>query len=493
MFFRTSKKFLRISAMACSASLFVVILCVSCALPATCRTDPGEVISSNTTRTDDSELISTRASSASCSPPAIESFPTPFFGPEVRARGAVVIHVAIAACMVVFVYVLLTKFFNPAADIIVERLGVDPEIAGGTFLAAAGSIPSLVSSIIGLNVAQTDEALSSTLGSGVLKAAGVFAIAALFSTGAVKVNVWSAIRSYSCYLVSLLLIVLIGLDERIEWIEALACLILYVLYVAAMLFHESLRSVCHCLLPCLFPEPGTVRDAEDPVAKDTVVIDLGEPTEGGPQAPADPSSKEQALKKMTATFLRPFESALIFVIPDCGRPETAKFFMVTFALSGLLIATASYVLVWMLAVVGFTLGIPESVLAMTLMSISGALPDIISCVLALREGLGNMAFSCLIGANIFDLLFGLGLPWLLQTSTLNPELPIKLLSQSLIYPLMGLLATILLLPVLTVVCRWRINKVFGSVLLAWYFAFVMAACLYQQNFAENLPTCPSSL
>ena len=429
----------------------------------------------------------------SCTPPAIESFPMPLIGSDVRTRGGIVIHLFMAASMALIIFVLLQDFFNPAADIIVERLGVDPEIAGGTFLAAAGSIPSLVASIVGLNVAQADVAVSSALGSGMLKATGVLGIAVLFSKGAVKLNVWSVFRSTALYLGSVLLILFIALDERIQWFEAVACLVFYGLYVTAMLFHESLRSVGKRLLGCSAPEKSSLECAEDQVIKCSVVIVIEDSTDDVPQAPAHSASKGP-LQRMTAMVLRPFECLLSFVIPDCRQPETEKFFVLTFALSGCLIGVASYILVWMLAIIGFTFGIPESVLSLTFMSIASALPDVISSVMAVRQGLGNATVSCLLGSNIFDLLFGLGLPWFLQSSALHSEPSIQLLSSGLIYPGLGLLATILLLPVLTVVCGSKMNKVFGGVLLAWYIAFLTTSGLYQMNFFGDvsLPPCQSS-
>ena len=125
--------------------------------------------------------------SAPCSPPAIESFPSPLIGAEARARGAVAVHLAIAASMCVAIFVLCKDYFNPTADIIIGRLGMDPEVANGTFIAAAGSLPSLIASIAGINGAQTDLVLVNSLGSGVLKAAGVLAVARLVSPAVVSV------------------------------------------------------------------------------------------------------------------------------------------------------------------------------------------------------------------------------------------------------------------------------------------------------------------
>ena len=40
--------------------------------------------------------------------------------------------------------------------------------------------------------------------------------------------------------------------------------------------------------------------------------------------------------------------------------------------------------------------------------------------LVLIAGYGDMAMSNTIGSNVFDILFGLGVPWLISTTAVNP-------------------------------------------------------------------------
>lgn len=44
-----------------------------------------------------------------------------------------------------------------------------------------------------------------------------------------------------------------------------------------------------------------------------------------------------------------------------------------------------------------------------------SIPDALSSVLVARDGKGDMAVSNAIGSNVFDILLGLGFPWLLAT------------------------------------------------------------------------------
>ena len=42
------------------------------------------------------------------------------------------------------------------------------------------------------------------------------------------------------------------------------------------------------------------------------------------------------------------------------------------------------------------------------------MPDLMSSVLVARQGLGDMAVSSSVGSNIFDVTFGLPLPWVIK-------------------------------------------------------------------------------
>ena len=45
--------------------------------------------------------------------------------------------------------VVCDEFFVPALEVLVERLGIAPDVAGATFMAAGGSAPELFTSFIG--------------------------------------------------------------------------------------------------------------------------------------------------------------------------------------------------------------------------------------------------------------------------------------------------------------------------------------------------------
>ena len=83
-------------------------------------------------------------------------------------------------------------------------------------------------------------------------------------------------------------------------------------------------------------------------------------------------------------------------------------FVLSFLISVTWICVYSYVMVWMITVVGFTFGIPDTVMGLTFIAAGVSVPDCLSGVAVVKEGHGDMAISNAIGSNVFDILMCLG-------------------------------------------------------------------------------------
>merc|ERR1712110_800169 len=59
-----------------------------------------------------------------------------------------------------------------------------------------------------------------------------------------------------------------------------------------------------------------------------------------------------------------------------------------------------------------TAGIPDVIMGLTFIAAGTSVPDLLSSVIVAKKGYGDMAVSSSIGSNIFDVLFGLPVPWL---------------------------------------------------------------------------------
>ncbi|KAA8583063.1 hypothetical protein FQN60_015609, partial [Etheostoma spectabile] len=136
---------------------------------------------------------------------------------------------------------------------------------------------------------------------------------------------------------------------------------------------------------------------------------------------------------------------LLFVtVPNCAQPRWEKFFMASFILSTIWIAVFSYFMVWMVTVIGFTLGIPDVIMGITFLAAGTSVPDCIASLIVARQGLGDMAVSNTIGSNVFDILVGLGVPWAIQTMCVSYGSEVMINSRGLVYSVVLLLGSVAL-------------------------------------------------
>uniref|UniRef100_A0A8C5RQF7 Solute carrier family 24 member 3 n=1 Tax=Laticauda laticaudata TaxID=8630 RepID=A0A8C5RQF7_LATLA len=209
----------------------------------------------------------------------------------------------------------------------------------------------------------------------------------------------------------------------------------------------------------------------------------------GPYTPFDPPSGIIEIIKWLFTW--PLSLLLYFTVPNCSKPYWEKWFLVTFASSTLWIAAFSYIMVWMVTVIGFTLGIPDVIMGITFLAAGTSVPDCMASLIVARQGMGDMAVSNSIGSNVFDILVGLGLPWSLQTLAVNYGSVIRLNSRGLIYSVGLLLASVFVTVFGVHLNKWKLDKKLGFVCLSLYGIFLCFSIMTEFNVFTfvNLPMC----
>ncbi|NXB91844.1 NCKX3 protein, partial [Vidua chalybeata] len=209
----------------------------------------------------------------------------------------------------------------------------------------------------------------------------------------------------------------------------------------------------------------------------------------GPYTPFGlPTGKIEMLKWV---FTWPLSFVLYFTVPNCNKPHLEKWFMVTFASSTLWIAAFSYMMVWMVTIIGYTLGIPDVIMGITFLAAGTSVPDCMASLIVARQGMGDMAVSNSIGSNVFDILIGLGLPWALQTLAVNYGSYIRLNSRGLIYSVGLLLASVFVTVFGVHMNKWKLDKKLGCVCLSLYGIFLCFSIMTEFNVFTfvNLPMC----
>uniref|UniRef100_A0A2K6F5S7 Solute carrier family 24 member 4 n=1 Tax=Propithecus coquereli TaxID=379532 RepID=A0A2K6F5S7_PROCO len=190
-------------------------------------------------------------------------------------------------------------------------------------------------------------------------------------------------------------------------------------------------------------------------------------------------------------FTWPLIFLLCITIPNCSKPRWEKFFMVTFITATLWIAVFSYFMVWLVTIIGYTLGIPDVIMGITFLAAGTSVPDCMASLIVARQGLGDMAVSNTIGSNVFDILVGLGIPWGLQTMVINYGSTVKINSRGLVYSVVLLLGSVALTVLGIHLNKWQLDRKLGVYVLVLYAIFLCFSIMIEFNVFTfvNLPMC----
>ncbi|CAN7944523.1 unnamed protein product, partial [Ixodes pacificus] len=201
--------------------------------------------------------------------------------------------------------------------------------------------------------------------------------------------------------------------------------------------------------------------------------------------------REGSVGQVLWVLFWPVRFLLHFTVPDCRKESLRRWYSLTFILSVVWIGAVSYLTVWMVTIIGYTIGIPDSVAGITVLAAGTSVPEVFSSVIVARNGLGNMAICNLLGSNIFDVLFCLGVPWFLKAVFASRSHEVFINSAAMTYTSVTLLSTVVLLFGTFVITRWKLNYKVGFACLIMYIIFITLACMYELNvFGDfNPPTC----
>lgn len=119
-------------------------------------------------------------------------------------------------------------------------------------------------------------------------------------------------------------------------------------------------------------------------------------------------------------------------------------------------------------------GVPESVIALTLVALGTSLPELVTAITSLAKGHGALSLGNIIGANLFNLVLVSGLAMTIAPFSLPTEKLLFGRNASLLVdmPVMLLVMSLLSLPA---VFRGRLSRVQGIILLMIYAGY----CLFQ--------------
>lgn len=345
--------------------------------------------------------------------------------------------------LIIYCWALLTSFyllaevsdryFIPSLDLIAKRLRMSHEMAGATLMAIGSSAPELFVAIISLVRAGNHEAI----GVGTIVGSALFNILVIIGASAVvrkATLIWQPVlRDLLFYAIAVGALYLVLRDGEVNWVESLVFVALYGGYLIAVMKWRRIFK---------FPD-GDTMDDEDP-------------------------QDEDELKGWKRIFL-PLNYLLQKMFPP------SRYYIATFVLSVLAIAGLCWILVESAIGVSHILDIPEVIIALTVLAAGTSIPDMISSVIVAKQGRGGMAISNAIGSNIFDILIGLGLPWLIII--LVRDTSVSTHAEGLNESVMLLFGSVILIFAAFAFSKWKIGPRLGYILIAIYLAYVIREVL----------------
>ncbi len=312
------------------------------------------------------------------------------------------------------------EYFIESLDQIAHRFKMSHDIAGATLMAIGSSAPELCIAIIALIKPGNHEAI----GMGTIVGSAIFNILVIIGASAVVRNTvlkWQPVlRDTMFYTISILLLLLVFRDETIDILEASIFVAIYIIYLVALSQWNKF-----------------VKIKED----------------------------QKTLEKVEEIFEKKKNFILEKVFPS------SKKYYLTFIISILIIAGLSWVLVESAIKMSAILGIPEAIVALTVLAIGTSVPDTISSVIVAKQGRGGMAISNAIGSNIFDILVGLGVPWLIFLAINGGTIPVS--TENLYGSVVLLFATVFVIFFLFILRKWRIGNKSGYFLIILYIAYLV--------------------
>lgn len=192
-------------------------------------------------------------------------------------------------------------------------------------------------------------------------------------------------------------------------------------------------------------------------------------------------------------FTFPLKIVLKYTIPDLRYKGVkallgGKIVVVSFVLCLVHITAGSYCMVWWATRLGETWNIDSAIMGLTILAAGTSIPDLLTSVIVAKNGFGDMAISSSVGSNIFDITVGLPVPWFFGSAILYNFDGVKVISEGLSCSISLLLFMLVVLVMSIIITGWKMNNLFGFLMMLLYVVFVVLALLLEYGTIK----CPIS-
>lgn len=346
--------------------------------------------------------------------------------------------------------IVCDRYFVGSLDIIARKLKLSEDVAGATFMAIGTSAPEFATASLALlKVGSEDIGAGTIIGSAIFNILVIVGASAAVATAYLK---WKpVVRDMGFYIVSIIVLMATFWDGRVTLFEAGIYLVAYAVYIVVLAKWSS-----------WFPDGKTVDELGD-IA----------------QAVAEEESREERAGGMLGGISWLATSVLALTFPS---PKRKDLYIATFCISIAYIIGLSWLLVEFGVGLAHTLGVPEVIIALTILAGGTSVPDMLASVIVARKGRGDMAVSNAVGSNTFDILICLGLPWLVYILVTGREVTVE--TGNLLSSVLLLCFTVVTMFFVLGIRRFKIGKGSGYFLIGLYVAY-LAYAVYGAYYPES--------
>ncbi len=335
---------------------------------------------------------------------------------------------------------IVDLFFIASLDRISRDLRLSSDAAGATLMAVGSSAPELFVALFAVLKPGDHQ----VIGIGSIVGSAIFNLLVIVGAAALArrtvLNWRPMVRDIFFYTATVVLLVAFIWDGHFTLTESIIFLAMYASYVVAVIYWRR-----------ILPYEDVEFDA-------------------GKEKSEEKISGKRGARQIALDFISLSSFTwLVDKFLELIFPKKERYYLV-FAFSILLIAALSYVLVESAVVTAHLMNIPEAIIALTVLAVGTSIPDLFSSIIVAKQGRGDMAVSNAVGSNIFDILVGLGLPFLIVMLLSGGTIDA---GGDLITSVIILFGSVILLIGLLLTRRWKIGRFTGAVLVAAYVAYLV--------------------
>jgi K+-dependent Na+/Ca+ exchanger-like protein len=232
------------------------------------------------------------------------------------------------------------------------------------------------------------------------------------------------------------------------------------------------------------PSTGGSTNAEDSAGEEDLQTD--EVEEDEEEEEEDDIEELLMRPEETGPFILWCLSLPIYVMLYYGIPKPdEKKFLRTFFVSLIYIMGLNVVLVYCTTILGHVFDIDEIVMGFTVLAAGTSIPDLVSSMAVARAGEGDMAVSSSIGSNIFDILVGLPIPWMIKIGFVemlvngNTDYQVRISSPYIVFYVLVLIFMIFCVVGCIHLLGWHLNRTLGVGMAFLYAVFLLIVVIVE--------------